>query len=107
MTTCSRARFALARNASVPALTFTLERGDNALKLRASNDTDVHTQLSRVRIDWPDGRSTTVSDGLLGYALPHASRRWVVPDAPAHATFATLHALINGEAVTMRIVIER
>jgi fimbrial chaperone protein len=101
--------FALAQHATLPALSFSLERDDTALRLRASNDSDVHAQLSRVSIEWPDGRTSTVSDGLLGYALPHASRRWIVTNAPASlnaSSHATLHALVNGEPVTVRIVVK-
>ncbi len=79
--------FVDANDALAPKLSFSLERaslqdGASVLMLRTSNGTDVHVQLSRVRLDWSDGHSSTVSDGLLGYALPCTARRWRVPDAP-------------------------
>jgi fimbrial chaperone protein len=97
--------------AAAPALSFALQSiasadGTPMLMLRASNDADTHAQLSSVRLDWPDGRSTRVTDGLLGYALPHATRRWPVADAPADASAATLHAVVNGTAITTKVLLE-
>lgn len=101
--------FAGAMDARVPALSFALERSDKAdapLLLRASNDSDLHAQLSNVRLDWPDGHTTQVSAGLLGYTLPRAARRWPIAGAPSGATSATLHAVINGEPLTARVNID-
>ncbi|MDR5785385.1 molecular chaperone [Caballeronia sp. LP003] len=99
--------FAGARNVRAPALTISLEHGpDGAIKLLASNATDTHAQLSRVTLEWADGQTTRVSAGLLGYALPHSSRRWTVRSAPAGATSATLHAIVNGEPLTARVLMQ-
>lgn len=100
--------FVGAREDQVPALALSLERteapdGHDTLMLRAANNTDLHAQLSRVHLDWPNGHSTQVSAGLLGYALPHMARRWPVQGAPSGVTSATLKALVNGEPVTMRV----
>ncbi|WP_250537020.1 molecular chaperone [Caballeronia sp. AZ10_KS36] len=98
--------FAGATEAHADALTFALERVDAVgsaptLMLRASNGSDGHAQLSRVQLDWSNGDSTLISDGLLGYALPRAVRRWPVTDVPSGITTATLHAFVNGVPVTM------
>jgi fimbrial chaperone protein len=98
--------FAGAQDSNKPLVSFALERKDSQLMLRASNGTDTHAQLSRVRLDWPNGQSAPISSGLLGYALPRATRRWPIADAPPDTTSATLHAVINGESVTRQIVIE-
>jgi fimbrial chaperone protein len=100
--------FVGARDDQVPSLALTLEHteapdGHDTLMLRAANNTDLHAQLSRVHLDWPNGHSTQVSAGLLGYALPRTARRWPVPGAPSGMTSATLKALVNGEPVTMRV----
>ncbi|SAL43320.1 P pilus assembly protein chaperone PapD-like protein [Caballeronia peredens] len=101
--------FAGVADERAPPLALTLERKDAQagapLMLRAANNTDLHAQLSRVRLEWPDGQSTQLSAGLLGYALPRAARRWPVSGAPANATSATVHALVNGEPVTARVII--
>lgn len=76
------------------------------LLLRAANLSEGHAQLSDVHLDWPNGQSTRLSPGLLGYALQHSTRRWPVAGAPAGASSATLHAVVNGEALTLRIGIE-
>ena len=73
------------------------------LALRAANLDTRHAQISQVKLDWPDGHTTDVASGLLGYALPRASRRWTIANAPVGATRATLHALINGVPVTRTI----
>ncbi|BAN27256.1 fimbrial biogenesis chaperone [Caballeronia insecticola] len=99
--------FAGVSDERAPPLALTLERKDAQagapLMLRAANNTDLHAQLSRVRLEWPDGQSTQLSAGLLGYALPRAVRRWPVAGAPANVTSATVHALVNGEPVTTRV----
>ncbi|XUW93372.1 molecular chaperone (plasmid) [Burkholderia sp. M6-3] len=92
----------------LPAIEYALERPPaGGLTLRAANRTAAHAQLSRVRLDWPDGRSTEVSPGLLGYALPRATRRWPVVGAPSSLTSATLHVIVNGEPVTTQVSVSR
>ena len=98
--------FAGAQDARVPALSFALERKDAQWMLRASNGADTHAQLSRVSLEWPNGQSTAVSSGLLGYTLPHATRRWPVASVPGDPASVTVHALVNGEPLTARIAIE-
>ncbi|WP_239482944.1 molecular chaperone [Paraburkholderia sp. C35] len=107
-------------DAKPPALQFVLERTaagltaptaqpaptQAALMLRAVNRDATHAQLSKVKLTWHDGQSTLLSPGLLGYALPHATRRWPVVNAPADASEATLSAVVNGQPVTARIRVE-
>lgn len=101
-----------------PALQFVLERAASdglaqassvpsaGLMLRAVNHDASHAQLSKVKLTWHDGQSTLLSPGLLGYALPHATRRWPVANAPADAREATLSAVVNGQPVTARVRVE-
>ena len=99
-----------------PVVQFALERtatGENAqppsasvLMLRAVNHDATHAQLSKVKLTWRDGQSTQLSPGLLGYALPHATRRWPVVHAPADAREATLSAVVNGQPVTAQLRVE-
>jgi fimbrial chaperone protein len=104
-----------------PTIQFALERASNdaaapasstpassasVLMLRAVNRDATHAQLSKVRLTWRDGQSTQLSPGLLGYALPHATRRWPVTHAPADAREATLSAVVNGQPVTAQLRVE-
>jgi fimbrial chaperone protein len=100
-------------NVTTPKVDFALEHVGNAsavndparLVLRASNTDAAHAQVSQVRIDWPDGRTTEVAPGLLGYALAHAARQWPVADAMPTASSATVHAVINGTPVSAQVAI--
>ncbi|MGT2469644.1 fimbrial biogenesis chaperone [Paraburkholderia terrae] len=101
-----------------PALQFALERAamDSAMQgsapqaaalmLRAVNRDATHAQLSKVKLTWRDGQSTLLTPGLLGYALPHATRRWPVANAPADAREATLSLVVNGQPMTARVRVE-
>lgn len=103
-----------------PALDFTLERAmppapaasaasplSPVLMLRAMNREATHAQLSKVKLTWRDGETTQLSPGLLGYALPHATRRWIVAHPPADARDATLSAVVNGQPVTAHVRVEQ
>jgi fimbrial chaperone protein len=76
------------------------------LMLRAANADSAHAQLSQVRIEWPDGHTTEVASGLLGYALAHATRQWVVADPGSKAMTATVHAIVNGTPVSTRVMLD-
>jgi len=101
-----------------PALQFALERAamDGAMQgsappapglmLRAVNRDATHAQLSKVKLTWRDGQSTLLTPGLLGYALPHATRRWPIANAPADAREATLSLVVNGQPVTARVRVD-
>jgi fimbrial chaperone protein len=102
---------------AVPKIDFSLQQipmpgaagGKDApmrVMLRASNDDAAHAQLSQVRIEWADGRTTDVAPGLLGYALAHASRQWPVAEAGAGQTSATVHAIVNGTPVTSHVTLD-
>ncbi|SAL42151.1 exported fimbriae-related chaperone [Caballeronia peredens] len=97
----------------LPKVAFTLEHagqpGDakaTRLVLRASNADSAHAQLCQVRIEWPDGRTTEVAPGLLGYTLAHATRQWPIADAASGATAATVHAIVNGTPVSTRVTLD-
>lgn len=77
-----------------------------SLALRAVNLDGTHAQISQVKLDWPDGHTSEMAGGLLGYALPHSTRRWIIAQAPSGATTATLHALINGVTVSRSVSLD-
>jgi fimbrial chaperone protein len=103
-------------NVTVPKLDFSLQQvpvpgaagGNPAMRtvLRASNPDAAHAQLSQVKIEWADGRTTEVAPGLLGYALAHAARQWPVADTVAGQSGATVHAIVNGTPVTSRVTFD-
>jgi fimbrial chaperone protein len=98
-------------SATAPKIDFSLQRvnpndpkiGASKLVLRASNNDAAHAQLSQVRIEWPDGHTSELAPGLLGYALAHASRQWPVGDAMPGASTAIVHAIVNGTPVTANV----
>lgn len=101
--------------AETPKVDFSLTRAASGadakgaparLMLRASNTDTAHAQLSQVRIEWADGHTTEVAPGLLGYALAHAERQWPVADAGAGSSTATVHAIVNGTAVSSRVTLD-
>jgi fimbrial chaperone protein len=88
------------------------KQGGRGLKLSVENKSSRYAQLSHVSIEWPDHRVTTVSDGLLGYALPGARRRWPIAkpypmikigDQAGHQ--ATLRLNLNGQPTTASLEI--
>lgn len=65
--------------------------------LEVTNRGDRHARLTEVSVDG-NGRSVTVADGLLGYVLPHSTKRWPLPSA---MTVESLSARINGQAASV------
>jgi fimbrial chaperone protein len=101
-------------NVVTPKVNFALEHvaaigtadgKSSRLVLRASNTDAAHAQLSQVRIEWADGRTTELAPGLLGYALAHAARQWPVTDAAGGST-AMVHAIVNGTPVSERVTLD-
>ncbi|KMZ12229.1 Sigma-fimbriae chaperone protein [Candidatus Burkholderia humilis] len=98
-------------NVVMPKVDFALEHvpvdgKTSRLVLRASNRDATHAQLSQVRIEWQNGRTTELAPGLLGYALAHAARQWPVTDAAAGVSTATVHAIVNGKPVSERVTLD-
>lgn len=91
-------------NAPMPRLNLTLWRADGEWRLAARNDGTRHARLSNVAIV-NGGLRVPLTEGLLGYALPDATRIWKVrlpagftPDAALR-----LDAAVNGEPQSLPI----
>jgi fimbrial chaperone protein len=79
-------------------LAWELVESDGAIAVRVANGGRQHAQVADVTLVAADGARTTLAAGLLGYALPGASRTWTT-DVPWSATAreGTLEVRINGQ----------
>lgn len=92
----------------VPRLAVALWRDDGEWRLAARNEGVRHARLSAVTLV-SGSRRATVTEGLLGYALPGATRVWKVrlPAAFAPATGMRLEADVNGETQRLPVAAAR
>lgn len=79
--------------AAAVALSYRVENDGGRRWLRLHNAGIVHARLSEVRMT-QNGKSTPVAEGLLGYVLPGADMRWVLPEGMPAGGF-TLDARVN------------
>lgn len=81
-----------------PRLTWNLTEIEGMTGIRVANSGRKHAQIADVSIRWPDGRKTVLAPGLLGYALPGATKTWgTVVAWPAAAPEGKLEVRINGQ----------
>ncbi|HEY9091593.1 molecular chaperone [Parasphingorhabdus sp.] len=81
-----------------PSLTWSLSEVNGKIGIGVSNSGLKHAQIADVSIRWSDGRQTVLAPGLLGYALPGATRSWGTAEPwPANASAASLEVRINGQ----------
>jgi fimbrial chaperone protein len=89
-----------------PQLSWTLRRDGERVVLDVRNDGRAHAQLSAVDFIGADGLRTTISAGLLGYALAGAQMQWTLGAPPAiFVGGGTLSLRINGEAVEQPVAL--
>jgi len=87
--------------AQPPRLQWALERGPDAVMLKASNDGAQRAQLASLVFVDSEGRRTELVPGLLGYVLPGATMRWALK-APEQvfAKGGTLEVMVNGDKLS-------
>lgn len=93
--------FIVPSNASAnTTLSWQLSHHDSGWFLRVVNMGVGHAQLSAVKLVRPDGKSLTMAEGLLGYALGNGTREWAVPSQFNESWVPGLHveAFVNGQA---------
>lgn len=73
-----------------------LKKHNQKIILDVVNRSQSHAQLSQVSLAWPNGTTTLLSKGLLGYVLPGKMRSWPLSHAPQVVKRAVLHWHING-----------
>ena len=81
-----------------PDLNWELAEADGTVAVRAANSGGQHAQVADVAHVGPDGSRTILATGLLGYALPGASKTWTTTlpwSASMHA--GTLEVRIYGQ----------
>lgn len=93
--------FLRAQDAAAPALACRLD----AAQLVCTNGGGRAAQLGASRLQGADGRATTLSDGLFGYVLPGATRRWPLDPAlpPPGGASLTLDTQVNGRSATLPV----
>ena len=79
--------------AAAVALSYRVESEGGRRWLRLHNAGSVHARLSEVRLV-QGGKAVPVAEGLLGYVLPGADMRWLMPEAVQSGAF-TLEARVN------------
>ncbi|HIH2753080.1 TPA: fimbrial biogenesis chaperone [Burkholderia lata] len=82
--------------AGQPRLGWRIEHEGGKRWLAIENRGPVHARLTQVALV-AQGERSDVARGLLGYVLPGARMRWVLPDAVREAPQARLIATVNGE----------
>lgn len=87
-----------------PDLRWDLLEIDGAIALQVVNDGGMHAQVADVALLGADGTRTILAPGLLGYALPGASRTWTTA-APWSAVVqdSTLEVRIDGQEATLPV----
>ena len=91
----------VSRVLSSPVLEWTLSRVAADVYLTATNSSSVHAKVIEASFSPKSGKPVTLSDGLYGYVLPKAVRRWNVSEFPAIPAGGTLNALVNDQAVAI------
>ena len=82
---------------AAPKLTWTITHDGKTARLNVVNSGQTHAQLGRIAFVNSQGATTPLSDGLLGYVLPGASRSFALSAPPA--TFASggqFEVMLNG-----------
>lgn len=90
--------------AAMPRLTVSLWRDQGEWRLAARNDGTRHARLSAVTLV-SGGQRAAVANGLLGYALPGATRVWTIrlPAGFMAAGALRLDAAVNGESQSLPV----
>lgn len=87
-----------ARAASPPKLDWKLVNEDGKLAVQVTNSGGMHAQIADVSLRTADGRQTQLAPGLLGYALPGATRLWATAEAwPEPGPEGSLQVRVNGQ----------
>jgi len=78
----------------------------DSVKLEAANRGQGHAQISNVSLQYSDGTSVVVGEGLVGYVLPDKSRQWwlALPESGApRGKPDSVRAMVNGQELTVRL----
>jgi len=98
--------FVMSRANASARLALTATWVADALQIDAANRGAAHAQISNVSLQYPDGTSVLVGEGLVGYVLPDESRQWRL-DLPADGAPSgdpeSIRALVNGEEMIVRL----
>lgn len=85
-----------------PDLQWDLVEVDGTVAVKVANNGGKHAQVADISLVGADGTRTVLAPGLLGYALPGASRTWATAMPwSASARESTLEVRINGQKATL------
>ena len=75
--------FFYARDASEPAVGWSVERAQGRLYLASSNRGDRHVRIAALTLQDERGTRVSLGDGLVGYVLGRSAMRWPIPATSA------------------------
>jgi fimbrial chaperone protein len=78
----------------------------DSVRIEAENRGQAHAQISNVSLQYGDGSSVVVGEGLVGYVLPAKSRQWwlALPDgSAARGKPEAVRAMVNGQEMLVRL----
>jgi len=70
------------RGVTQPSVSWSFANAGGKTALVASNAGDMRLRIASLKLTDGRGRVLSLGNGLLGYALGHASMRWVLPSRP-------------------------
>lgn len=83
-------------------LEFTLDRSTRPVMLKVRNNGSQHSKLGNITL-LTGGRSQVMSQGLLGYVLPHSEKEWPLPDGISSASSLSLNLNDNEQKQTFTL----
>jgi fimbrial chaperone protein len=78
----------------------------DSLRFEAANRGQAHAQISNISLQYADGSSVVVGEGLVGYVLPDKNRLWwlALPDGnAARGKPDSVRAVVNGQELSVRL----
>jgi fimbrial chaperone protein len=98
--------FVMAANNPSARLDVNAAWANDSVRFDAANRGQGHAQISNVSLQYADGSSVVVGEGLVGYVLPDKNRQWwlAVPDGSlGRGKPESVRAIVNGQELSVRL----